>query len=100
MAIPLCNQADLFTAGPRLVREIRRWDEKGYEQTQRRNGAVQCPRCGLWWPMIEEPYEWNRVDCSAETYRAIAWEGFPVCEACNLLMVEQPDGTSEVYQLR
>ena len=104
MTFPLCNQADLFTAGPRLQRERQRWDKEGFERTERRNGACQCPKCGLWWPVIEEPCTWvdngkSSSDTTSIQWLAIGWEGFPICLDCRLLIVDQPDGTGEVYQL-
>lgn len=116
MTFPLCNQADLFTAGPRVMRGRRRFDAEGYERTQRRNGAYRCPKCGLWWPVIEEPCEWVESryvvkedgpagalveqpgDAAVLRMRAVDW-GRSACEMCQLLMVVQPDGTPEVYQL-
>jgi len=96
--ISFTNQADLFTAGPRLLRETRWWNEDGFEQTQRRNGAAQCPQCGLWWPIIEEPCAWT-CEPGARHNATEWWEGFQVCSECSLLMLEQPDGTTEVYEL-
>lgn len=99
MTFPYCNQADLFTNGPRARRERRHWDDDGYERTERCVGATECPRCHLWWPAIEQPDEWSQ---NAETGRwdAIGWWGGEVCEQCELLLIEQPDGTPECYDLR
>ena len=104
MSFPLCNQADLMTFGPRVVREPRCYDAEGVERTELRNGACQCPKCGLWWPIIETPVMWVEEhkrpdDTTPARWLATGWEGFPVCLFCGLLMVEHPDGTGEVYQL-
>ena len=104
MTIPLCNQADLMTLGPRPVRERRCFDANGRERTQLRSGACQCPQCGLWWPLIEDPCGWVEEykrpdDTTPIRWFAVEWWGAAMCEICGLLMVEQPDGTGEVYQL-
>lgn len=98
MAFPYCNQVDILTAEPRLVREKRYWNDEDRELTEQRNGAYQCPKCGLWWPLIEQPEAW---ELSEETGRwdAIEWWGCVVCEVCRFLMVDQPDGTPECYDL-
>lgn len=98
MPFPFCNSINL---DPKIVYERRHWDKDGYERTERRNGAVQCPRCDLWWPCIEEPQAWSQTLDSImdERMDAIEWWGGVVCEECNLLMAEQPDGRIEVYQL-
>ncbi len=95
---PFANQVDLHTRGPRPVREKRHWDHDGHERTQRRIGAEQCPRCGLWWPAIEEPDMWDENEATGQC-DASGWWGGTVCEDCGLLMIEQPDGTGETYQL-
>jgi len=98
MTFPFANQADLFTLDPVRTRERRHWDDQGHERTEIRTGAVQCPKCGLYWPCIEEPDMWDE---NKETGRwdATGWWGGVVCSFCKLLLVEQPDGTSEAYQL-
>ena len=74
----------------------RSFDEDGHERGERINGFDQCPKCGLWWPCIEEPDCWEE---DGDKWKATGWWGAAVCEECNLLMVEQPDGTPECYQL-
>lgn len=69
-----------------------------YEQTKRINGGCQCPKCGLWWPCVEEPDMWD-WDEDFGQWIATGWWGAAVCEECNILMVDQPDGESECYQL-
>ena len=96
---PFANQTDLHTRGPVICRERRHWGDDGHELTQRRVGATQCPQCGLWWPDIEEPDEWTE-DKENGRWNAIGWWGGTCCEECGLLMIEQPDGTGEVYDLR
>ena len=98
MAIPFCNQANIHVVGPRIARESQHWDDDGHERTERRNGATQCPKCGLWWPNIEEPDMWDLNDRTGR-WDATGWWGGVVCCECNLLMVEQCDGTDECYQL-
>lgn len=98
MAFPHANQIDILNSDPKLTREKRHWDSEGYERTQRRNGASECPKCGLWWPVIEDPDMWNE---NSETGRldAAGWWGGVVCEQCGILIVEQPDGHTEAYAL-
>lgn len=96
--LPFANQADLHTRGTVVVREKIRWDDEGYERTQRRNGACQCPQCGLWWPNIEEPDMWTYNEQTGK-WDASGWWGGVVCGGCQLLMIEQPDGQAEVYDL-
>lgn len=73
------------------------FDAEGYERGERINGFVQCPKCHRWWPCIEEPDMWNqRWDGK---WIASGWWGASVCEDCDLLFVEQPDGTPETYRL-
>lgn len=98
--IPYSNQADLMTRGPKLQRERRHYDADGHERTQRRNGATQCPRCGLWWPNIEEPDMWDQDPTDQNRWNASGWWGGAFCDECGLLLIEQPDGTAEVYELR
>ena len=95
---PFCNQVDIHERGPVIVREERAWDEVGYETTQQRIGATQCPRCRLWWPEIQEPDAWTFNEDN-DLWDANDWWGGVVCELCGLLMVEQPDGTREAYEL-
>ena len=97
--LPFCNQTDLHARGPLIVVEERRaWDDDGYETTQRRIGATQCPRCGLWWPEIQEPDGW-KFNAATGLWDADDWWGGVMCELCDSLMIEQPDGTGEVYSL-
>jgi len=97
VSIPLCNAADLFN-GPRIDYETRHWDAEGHERTERRNGAMQCPKCGLWWPMIEEPDMWDQNEKTGR-WDASGWWGGVACCECRLLLIEQPDGTCEAYEL-
>ena len=76
------------------------WEMKAslwWERGERINGFNQCPKCGLWWPIHEQPSARELNDdgwwCISE------WWGSAVCTECHLLMVEQPDGTPECYQL-
>jgi hypothetical protein len=97
MTFPFCNQSDLMTSAPKIVREKQCFDAEDYETTQRRNGAVQCPKCKLWWPSIEDPDWWTQREDGKHI--AIGWWGGVVCEVCDLLLIEQPDGHTEVYWL-
>lgn len=78
-------------------------DDEGYMRGERINGFDQCPKCGLWWPNIEEPCAWEEYDGERKDLQgkwiAIEWWGGTICDDCNLLMVDQPDGTGECYQL-
>lgn len=93
------NQTDLMRAEPRRTSERRTWDAEGFERTEIRTGACQCPKCGLWWPIIEEPDCWTQNSKDKTRMDATGWWGAPVCELCHLLLVEQPDGRSECYDL-
>lgn len=103
------------------------FDDEGFQTGQRINGFDQCPRCGLWWPCIEEPDCWEEtarhagcqhdlieghfgfydcpahgvIPCTEVTVRhlAVGWWGGTFCEECELLLITQPDGTPEAYQL-
>lgn len=83
---------------PRYVLLNRRFDEQHYERGERIGGYCQCPKCGLWWPVVEEPDAWEQRPLE-DVWFAVEWWGGCVCEVCNLLMVSQPDGTPECYQL-
>lgn len=72
-------------------------DSEGYERGQRINGFAQCPKCGVWEPVVEEPDMWDEAD---GVWVASGWWGGAICEECNLLLVEQPDGTPECYELQ
>ncbi|TXH55021.1 MAG: hypothetical protein E6Q97_09730 [Desulfurellales bacterium] len=97
--LPFCNQRTLHTEDTVILRTRRVWDEDGFERGQRRNGATQCGECGLWWPNIEEPDAWQENPETGK-FDAVAWWGGVVCEQCDLLFVEQPDGRGEAYSLR
>ena len=97
MSFPICNQADILTADVRVSYERTRFDAEGYERTERRAGSSGCPRCGLWWPIIEYPCGWQQ-DKHGQWIATEYW-GEAYCEACELLMVHQPDGRGECYQL-
>lgn len=99
MAFPYSNQADIQRAEPRLAYEKRHWDHDGFERTERRNGACQCPKCELWWPAIEEPDMWTGDEITPGRWNAEGWWGGVVCEDCEILMVDQPDGRSQYYRL-
>lgn len=99
MAFPICNQSDIPHKDARLAYERRHWDDQGYERTARRNGAYQCPKCELWWPIIEEPDCWTQSLNDRNRMDAEGWWGAAVCEKCQLLMVDQPDGVGECYDL-
>lgn len=77
----------------------RGFDDRGHETGERINGFDQCPKCLLWWPCLEEPDCWEESDDQPGKWIATGWWGAAVCEECELLMVEQPDGTPECYQL-
>lgn len=84
-----------------VVRLSRWFDSDGFERGERINGYDQCPRCGLWWPNEEEPCAWEGSDGGEPScWVAVDWWGAAVCEACELLMVEQPDGRPETYSLK
>ena len=83
--------------GPEPVLLWLKVDNEKHERGERINGYIQCPRCGLWNPVIEEPDKWT-LDEETEIWKADGWFGGVVC--CGLLMVEQPDGQLEAYSIR
>ena len=97
MTLPLANRIDLMDQRRYYRYEPVHYDGEGYERTERLNGAYQCPKCGLWWPVIEEPDMW--VELADGRWRADGWWGAAACESCRILMLDQPDGRSECYQL-
>lgn len=84
---------------PYVVRLSRGFDGDGYERGERINGFDECPKCGLWWPCIEEPESWELSEQIAGQWVAVEWCGATVCDDCEVLMVTQPDGTPECYTL-
>ena len=84
---------------PYVKRLSRSYDDEGFEQGQRINGFDECPKCGVWWPCVEEPDCWQESDHVAGQWSAIGWWGASVCGECDLLLITQPDGTPEAYQL-
>jgi hypothetical protein len=98
MAIGIhCPVALRESAEPYLKRLSRFFDADGHERGERINGYCQCPKCGLWWPRVEEPDMW--VEGEGGKWFIDGWWGAAVCCECHLLMVEQPDGTPECYRL-
>lgn len=98
MTIGIHCPVDLLTSNkPRLVLLSKSFDEDGHERGERINGYCECPKCGLWWPVVEEPDSWTKGDDGK--WFADSWWGAAVCGECLLLMVEQPDGMPECYQL-
>lgn len=100
MSIDYCCPIKLpsLTSSPPIVNGPRTFDEESHERGERINGYCECPKCGLWWPIVEEPdcWEWNE---RSQRWIATGWWGAAVCEACELLMADQPDGTPECYYL-
>ena len=93
--LPSRDQFDSY-----VCRLSRRWDSEGYERGERINGFDCCPKCGLWWPIVEEPDCWEETEEGSDRWKATGWWGAAVCEVCDLLMVEQPDGRGECYSLK
>lgn len=99
MTIDYCCPINLpQLESPPIVRSQRTFDSEGLERGERINGYDQCPRCGLWWPIVEEPDVWEEV-AGTQRWIATGWWGAAICGECDLLMVEQPDGTPECYRL-
>jgi hypothetical protein len=87
---------------PYCVRISTSFDADGHERGERINGFNQCPKCSLWWPCVEEPDCWTEdgLDENGNVmWKATGWWGAAVCEECNLLMVDQPDGTPMCFKL-
>lgn len=78
-------------------------DDEGYQRGERINGFYQCPKCGSWCPVIEEPDCWEEyTGIHPEKFGkwvAIEWWGVAECGDCGLVMLSQPDGTGECFQL-
>jgi hypothetical protein len=71
--------------------------DDGYPTGERINGFYQCPKCNAWWPCIEQPDMWTWDDSGK--WRISGWWGAAVCATCGLLMLDQPNGQGECYQL-
>ena len=83
-------QGDAFMV--RLGRET--IDREGYPHQLRINGAIQCPKCGLFWPLIEDSDEWTRVDGK---WRVSGFGlGMAECIECRKVFVENFDGVHEL----
>jgi len=72
--------------------------DDGNECGERIGGWDCCPKCGLWWPVVENPDAWVESDDGTH-WVADGWWGAAVCTECEILMVSQPDGTPEAYQM-
>jgi hypothetical protein len=72
-------------------------DNDGIPTGKRINGYDQCPKCGLWYPTIEEPDGWSENDDGS--WEIDSWWGWSQCVECDLLLVTQPDGRPEAYYL-
>lgn len=87
-----------FSPDPYCVRLTigqRPYDADGYERTKRINGVLQCPHCGLYWPIIEEPEAWTRDDRGR--WRATEWgPGTAECLQCKRVFVDTFDGYFEL----
>lgn len=78
------------------------FDDDGFEQGEKIIGYDCCPKCGLWYPCVAQPDSWelHGLDKTGkERWFATGWWGGTVCNECELLMIEQPDGAGECYQL-
>jgi hypothetical protein len=63
-------------------------DNDGCQRGERINGSAECPDCGLWWPLIEEPEEWD-----TETGDVVSWgPGAAECADCELVIIDTFDG--------
>lgn len=95
------NLLSTLDDGIPYIRRIgpRTFDDDHCEQGKRINGFDQCPKCGLWWPCVEEPDMWAEDDENHGIMFAEGWCGWSVCCDCRLLLFTQPDGTPEAYQL-
>lgn len=94
---PICNQIDPY-GDPVYIVPLH-FDADGMQRGERVAGRYRCPSCGLWWPVCEEPDCWEQCDENAAKWIASGWWGAAVCEDCGLLMITQPDGRGECYQL-
>lgn len=79
----------------RLVR-----DRDGHPRGERINGYVECPKCGLAWPLIEEPDCWKNVAIVGELWVVDGWgPGTAECIECGKLFVDTFEGCFELRML-
>lgn len=80
---------------PFVVRmtKSRHFDDRGYETTKRINGAIQCPHCGLYWPIVGDPTAWVERD---GRFNAIEWWDSAECLECGKVFVDTLDGIHEL----
>jgi len=72
------------------------FDEQGYQRGERINGVVQCPDCGLWWPLVEDVEVW--VSGGDGKWHASEWGlGVANCLECECVIIDSFDGS---YVLR
>lgn len=70
-------------------------DCNDHERGERINGVLECPHCGLYWPIIEEPEAWTQRKTG--TWRAVEWgPGIAECLQCNRVFVDTFDGCFEL----
>jgi hypothetical protein len=95
--LPAWTWADAFEFEPIILVPPYVGDDQN-ERGERIGGWSQCPKCGVWWPIVEEPDMWTESDDGTH-WVAEGWWGAAVCMDCGMLMVDQPDGTGECYEL-
>jgi len=78
---------------------IETWvDDEGFEQAYRVDGWEECPKCNLIWPRVAQPDMWDQTE--GGIWIVTGWWGGVVCEDCGILLITQPDGTPEAYNLQ
>lgn len=77
-----------------VLLRVPHFDDTGYQRAERINGAVECPDCGLWWPLVEEIVEWiERPEGPKEMWFASGWDtGSAWCSECDILLADGFDG--------
>lgn len=73
-----------------LIRKPR-FDAEGTQRAKRINGSVECPKCGLYWPMVEDIGEWTQGDDGR--WHSRGWNhGFAECLICGLVFADTFEG--------
>ncbi len=98
--LPDLHWLDVQHLSPILMGPLE-FDDEGLQRGHAITGWHECPKCYLWWPDDAEPDAWaeERTPDGEVRWIADGWWGGAFCERCDLLLVSQPDGMSEAYQL-
>ena len=77
------------------------FDPEGYERRERLDAIADCPRCGQEVECWAETDEWRRHGNGSSGLWVHSEYGgaMGVCETCNLLIAEFPDGRMKAFDL-